>query len=149
MAHLLRSQIELDRPLDEVFDFFADAGNLEIITPPELRFRILTPLPIKMKPGVQIRYQLSLYGIPFNWLTEITVWEPGVQFVDRQLSGPYKLWVHTHSFRADGPLRTIIEDEVQYALPLEPLGHLALPIVRKKLNRIFQYREEQVAKLLT
>lgn len=148
MAHLLQSTVELDCPLDRVFAFFADAANLEAITPPELRFRILTPLPIEMKQGAQIRYQLSLYGIPFSWRTEIPVWEPGRCFVDQQISGPYRLWVHTHRFEALGPDRTRIDDQVEYALPLEPLGRLALPLVRRKLDHIFEYRKARVLELL-
>lgn len=148
MSQLLTSSVELDRPLDEVFDFFADAGNLEAITPPELRFRILTPLPIEMKQGAHIQYQLSLYGIPFKWLTEIARWEPGVAFVDQQISGPYKLWHHTHRFRALSDSRTLIEDEVEYALPLEPLGLIALPLVRRKLDHIFAHRKKRVLELL-
>ena len=124
MTDQLTSEVTLPRPLDEVFDFFADASNLEAITPPELRFKILTPLPIEMHPGRLIEYQMSLYGIPFKWQTEISVWEPGVRFVDQQLRGPYKVWIH------------------------EPVGRLAHPLVRSKLDRIFSYREQRVAELL-
>lgn len=148
MSRHIQSRIEIDRPIDEVFDFFADAGNLQAITPPELRFKILTPLPIEMRQGALIQYQLSLYGIPFKWLTEISVWKPGVEFVDQQLSGPYAVWIHRHQFRAIDAHRTLIEDDVEYKLPLEPLGLVALPIVKRKLERIFSYREEQVAALL-
>jgi ligand-binding SRPBCC domain-containing protein len=148
VTYQLTSEVTLPRPLDEVFDFFADAGNLEAITPPELRFKILTPLPIEMHPGRLIQYQMSLYGVPFKWLTEISVWEPGVRFVDQQLSGPYKVWIHEHRFTAISPDKTHIFDTVQYALPLEPFGRLAHGLVRAKLDRIFSYREQQVALLL-
>jgi len=149
MPYRLRSTIELDRSLDDVFAFFADASNLEAITPPELKFRILTPLPIEMAPGAQIEYRLSLYGVPFSWRTEIPVWEPGKRFVDRQLSGPYRLWEHEHRFEALGPARTRIDDVVQYELPFGPLGRLAHPIVRRKLDQIFRHRERRVAEILT
>ncbi|HKK51763.1 MAG TPA: SRPBCC family protein [Myxococcota bacterium] len=148
MPHVLRSSIQLDRSLDEVFAFFSDAANLEAITPPELKFRILTPLPIEMRPGARIDYRMSLYGVPFSWQTEIPVWEPGKRFVDRQISGPYRLWEHEHRFEALGPRRTAIEDVVHYALPLEPLSRIVLPLVRRKLDQIFRYREQRVAELL-
>ncbi len=148
MTYTLESSVTLDRPIDEVFSFFADASNLEAITPPELRFRILTPLPIEMRAGAEIRYRLSLSGVPFSWLTEISVWEPGKRFVDEQRSGPYRLWIHSHRFESLGPSRTRIDDEVQYALPLGPLGRIAHPWVRRKLDRIFSYREQRVQELL-
>lgn len=148
MTDRLHSEVTLDRSLDEVFDFFADAANLEAITPPELRFRILTPGPIEMRQGTLIEYRLSLYGVPFRWLTEISIWEPGERFVDRQLRGPFGLWIHEHRFEALGPSKTRIRDEVHYAVPLEPFGRLAHPLVRRKLDRIFSYREQRVAELL-
>jgi len=143
----LTSSIWLARPLDEVFAFFADAGNLERITPPELRFRILTPLPIEMRSGARIDYRLSLYGVPFRWRTEIAVWEPPHCFVDVQLSGPYREWVHTHRFVADGE-GTRMEDEVRYVLPLGRLGLAGLPLVRRQLDRIFDFREARIRELL-
>lgn len=149
MPYMLRSTVELDRGLEEVFAFFADASNLEAITPPELKFRILTPLPIEMATGILIDYRLSLFGVPFSWRTEISVWEPGERFVDRQLSGPYRLWEHEHRFEALGPARTRVADVVQYELPFGPLGRLAHPLVRRKLDHIFSHRERRVAEILT
>jgi ligand-binding SRPBCC domain-containing protein len=92
------SEIWLPRARDEVFAFFADAGNLERLTPPLLSFSILTPRPIAMRPGTLIDYRLKVRGIPIRWRSEITVWEPPVRFVDEQRKGPYRLWHHTHEF---------------------------------------------------
>lgn len=146
MSHLLERSTWIARPIAEVFEFFADAGNLERITPPELRFRILTPLPIGMRSGATIEYRLALFGVPFSWLTTIDEWEPPYRFVDRQLRGPYTQWVHTHRFSCEHG-GTRMDDRVEYRLPLGPLGLLALPAVRHQLRRIFDYREQTIQRL--
>lgn len=144
MVHTLDTRLHLAPHPAEVFPFFADAGNLERLTPPELRFRILTPLPIEMREGAIIEYRLRLFGVPFGWRTRIAVWDPPVRFVDVQESGPYRLWEHSHSFAPDGA-GTRVDDRVRYALPLAPLGDLALPLVRRQLDRIFAYRSQVLA----
>lgn len=145
LFRLERTQ-RIPRPRDEVFAFFADAANLEAITPPFLRFRLLTPLPVEMRPGARIDYALSLFAIPFTWRTRITVWEPGVRFVDEQESGPYALWRHTHAFEADGGATTM-HDVVEYALPLGPLGRVAhRAFVRRTIERIFDHRRQAIAR---
>lgn len=137
---LQRTQ-KLSRPLDEVFAFFADAGNLQLLTPPELHFEILTPQPIRMFPGALIEYKLQLFGVPFGWQTLISRWEPPYCFVDEQLRGPYKRWIHTHLFReVNGG--TEVVDQVDYQLPLAPVGNLALLPVARQLQRIFDYRQQ-------
>src|SRR5579875_3215737 len=98
MAWQLERTLFIPRPRAEVFPFFAEAANLEQITPPFLRFRILTPAPVAMHAGTLIDYQLHLYGIPFRWKTRIEAFEPPEYFIDVQLSGPYKLWHHRHDF---------------------------------------------------
>jgi ligand-binding SRPBCC domain-containing protein len=144
---LERTQL-LARPRGEVFAFFAEAANLEAITPPFLRFRIVTPPPIEMGPGARIDYALSLYGVPLRWRTRITEWEPGVRFVDEQERGPYALWRHTHEFESRGG-STIVRDLVDYALPLGPIGWAAhLVLVERALVRIFDFRADAIRRLL-
>jgi ligand-binding SRPBCC domain-containing protein len=139
--HTLRREQRLPGPPEEVFGFFADAGNREAITPPWLGFTIVTPRPIDMHAGTVIEYRLRLHGVPLRWLTQIEAWEPGVRFVDRQLRGPYALWHHTHEFEPAGDGRTLMRDTVRYALPLGPLGELAHRLfVARDLERIFDYR---------
>jgi ligand-binding SRPBCC domain-containing protein len=147
-AFLLERTQVVPRPRDEVFAFFADAQNLEAITPRFLRFRILTPTPVAMGEGARVDYRLSLFGVPFRWRTRIDAWDPGTRFVDTQLSGPYRRWRHTHLF-ADAPGGTRVTDRVEYALPLGPLGVLAHALlVRRTLERIFTHRQERIAALL-
>jgi ligand-binding SRPBCC domain-containing protein len=144
-VHRLEREQLIRRPLAETFAFFADAANLEAITPPFLRFRIVTPLPIAMAAGARIDYRLSLFGVPFGWETEIVAWEPNVRFVDVQRRGPYRLWHHLHTFEATAE-GTRMRDRVDYALPLGPLGSVAHAlVVRRTLAHIFDHRRATIA----
>src|SRR5579871_5080404 len=141
---LLQRDQWIPRPIDEVFAFFADASNLEAITPPWLGFRILSPQPITMHAGTRIAYRLSWRWLPLRWVTEIEEWQPPLRFVDRQRQGPYALWRHTHSFEAHGRT-TRMQDRVQYALPLGPLGRLMHRLaVGRDVEAIFAYRASRV-----
>jgi len=145
MAYDLEREQWFPRPLEEVFAFFADAGNLEAITPPWLGFEVLTPRPIAMRPGTLIDYRLRLRGVPLRWRTEISVWQPPHRFVDEQRRGPYREWVHEHTFTAvDGG--TLVRDRVRYRVPGGWLVHELF--VRRDVERIFDYRRERLASLL-
>ena len=148
--HTIRREQRLAGTPGEVFPFFADAGNLEAITPDWLAFRIVTPRPIDMHVGALIEYRLRLHGVPVSWLTRIEEWEPGVRFVDAQLRGPYVLWHHTHEFEPDGAGGTLMRDTVRYALPYGPLGEIARRLfVARDLEAIFDHRTQAVAAGLT
>jgi ligand-binding SRPBCC domain-containing protein len=147
-VHVLERSQRLALPAAEAFAFYADALNLEAITPPWLAFRVETSGPIAMRPGTLIDYRLRLHGIPVRWRTRIVVWHPPKGFVDVQLRGPYALWEHTHTFEPDGEHAVVIRDHVRYALPFGPLGRLAHALsVRRDLERIFDYRRAAVAAL--
>ena len=133
----LTSEVMLPRPPTEVFPFFADARNLEKLTPPWFRFEVLTPEPIEMRPSAAIDYRLRLRGVPIRWRSEITAWEPPLRFVDEQRRGPYRLWIHEHRFEErDG--RTVASDHVQYAVWGGRIVDRLL--VRPDIERIFRYR---------
>ncbi len=147
MHELHREQV-VARPLDEVFEFFSRAGNLKLLTPPQMRFEMITPEPIAMHVGTLIEYRLRVHGVPLRWISRIEEWDEDRRFADRQLKGPYKLWLHSHEFEAV-PAGTRVSDHVRFELPLGLLGELGgLPLVRRDLGRIFDYRREAVEKLL-
>jgi len=129
------------RPRDEVYAFFADARNLETLTPPWLHFEIKTPGAIEMRAGALIDYKLRVRGIPIHWQTVIAEWEPPHRFVDRQRKGPYRLWEHEHRFEErDGG--THMTDTVDYNLPLAAVLHPLF--IRNDLISIFTFREEMM-----
>jgi len=136
------------RPVEQTFSFFADTDNLQRITPPFLGFAIRTPRPIAMAEGTLIEYRLRLMGVSMGWLTRIERWNPGREFVDVQLRGPYALWRHHHSFEPASQ-GTWVRDRVEYALPFAPWS---LPVhavfVRPMLERIFTFRRDAIRRLL-
>jgi ligand-binding SRPBCC domain-containing protein len=146
-AHSLTFETKLYRSLDEIFDFFSNAENLNTVTPTEVEFSMLTPTPIKMQVGTLINYRIKLMGIPFYWRTHINVWEPPYRFVDEQVKGPYILWHHEHTFeQKDGYV--LMTDKLHYLSPgwfLEPLINRFF--VTPQIKKIWQYRDQQFKKL--
>jgi ligand-binding SRPBCC domain-containing protein len=146
-THRFFSSDLLPLPVEKVYPFFSDARNLQSITPPELDFRILTPMPIDMREGALMDYRIKLNGIPFHWRTRIAHWDPPHAFVDEQVKGPYAFWHHTHTFYDEGG-KTRMDDEVLFRLPLWPLGEVAYPFVYPKVKRIFDFRRRKIRQLL-
>lgn len=134
------------QPIDRVFAFFAEAANLEELTPSFLRFQILRA-PRAMEPGARIDYKLHIRGFPVRWKTIIERWNPPHLFVDIQAKGPYKLWHHTHRFIEENG-GTRIEDHVRYELPLGFLGRLVHRfVVKRDVERIFAYRQQRIREI--
>jgi hypothetical protein len=143
---LLVSVQDVPAPRSAVFPFFEDPSNLEALTPPWLRFRILTPAPLPRGEGAVFDYRLEVRGLPLRWRTLIEAFEPGRRFVDRQIAGPYALWHHTHRFEdlPDGGTRLV--DLVRYRVGWGLLGRLAHRLwVRRDLERVFAYRRQAIA----
>jgi ligand-binding SRPBCC domain-containing protein len=144
VEHRFTREIQLPRPIDEVFAFFADARNLQTLTPPWLRFEILTPGSIEMARGMQIDYRLRLHGLPLRWTSKITAWETPRRFVDEQIRGPYRVWIHEHTF-VEGRGGTVVRDDVRYAVPGGALVDRLF--VRPDLRRIFDYRHSRLREI--
>lgn len=145
-AWVLRAEQFLEHPLDEVFEIFANAFNLEEITPPWLNFSVMTPGPIRMREGRRIDYRLRVHRWPIRWQSWIAAWEPPHRFVDEQVRGPYRFWRHEHRFEArDGG--TFVTDEVSYGVPGGRLVHKLL--VKRDLLRIFQFRQQRLEELIS
>ena len=142
---LLEHEALVERPLEEVFAFFSNPMNLEALTPSWLKFRVLNPPELPLREGVTIDYALRVRGLPLRWRSLISRWDPPHAFVDEQLRGPYRLWVHTHSFEARGD-STLVRDSVRYAV----LGGALVDrlLVRRDLERIFEYRTKSLREAL-
>jgi len=146
-VHVLERTQTVAADLDEVFAFFAQPENLARITPPSMRFQILTPSPIAMREGALIDYLVRVGGLPMRWRSLITAYEPPHRFVDEQILGPYSFWHHTHTFAPLPGGGTELGDRVRYALPLGPLGELAHALaIRRQLAGIFAFRQAFVAR---
>jgi len=148
-VHLLERSQRVAVPVAQAFAFYADSLNLEPMTPPWLRFKVTTPMPLEMRPGALLDYRLRLHGVPVHWRTRIDAWEPPHRFHDVQVNGPYSLWEHTELFEHQADGSTAIHDRVRYAIPYGPLGALAHRLfVRRDLERIFDFRRDALEELL-
>jgi ligand-binding SRPBCC domain-containing protein len=144
--HTFADELWLPRPRSEVFLFFADAANLEAITPPWVNFKILTASPVEMRVGAKIEYQIRIHGFPVRWHTEITRWESPFQFQDVQRRGPYRQWIHTHEFlEHDGG--TLCRDRVDYAVWGGAVVNALF--VARDVRRIFEYRRVTLERLFS
>lgn len=145
---VLEREQELALPLERAFGLFAEAANLEQLTPASLRFRIVAQHPAEMDRGTLITYRLRIRGLPVRWLTRIARWDPPHCFVDEQLRGPYALWHHSHELEARGDAATLIRDRVHYRIGYGRIGALAdRLLVRRELERIFDFRQRAIHRL--
>jgi ligand-binding SRPBCC domain-containing protein len=146
-VHVLDRRQSVAADLDTVFAFFSRPENLARITPPSMRFQVLTPSPIPMHRGALIDYVVTVGGIPMRWRSQITTYDPPHRFVDEQLLGPYSYWHHVHEFAARPDGGTDLRDRVTYGLPFGPVGELAHAlVVRRQLDQIFAFRQAFVVR---
>ena len=137
---------DLAAPRPVVFAFFADPANLEALTPPWLRFEVLTPRPLPRGEGALFDYRIRVRGLPLRWRTLIETFVPGEVFVDRQLAGPYALWHHTHRFEDLPGGGTRMTDTVRYRVGWGLAGRIATVLwVWRDIARIFEYRKQALA----
>jgi ligand-binding SRPBCC domain-containing protein len=140
-VHEFKTELWLPLPPEEIFPFFSDANNLDAITPPWLHFQVVSTQPVEMRVGALIDYKLSLYGLPLRWRTLIQEWQPPHRFVDEQLRGPYRQWIHEHTFEPHNG-GTLARDVVHYAVPFDFIAHPLF--VRRDIERIFTFRQESL-----
>ena len=145
-GYRLTTEILFAESCEEVFEFFADAFQLETITPPWLHFSVQTARPIEMSAGTLIDYKLRLHGLPISWRSMISQWQPPLRFVDEQVRGPYRHWHHLHTFERTGD-GTLMRDIVHYGVPLGFILHPLL--VQRDLTRIFEFRRETMSRIFT
>jgi len=144
-VHSFASEQIVRAPLDDVFAFFSDGRNLARLTPPDMHLRT-PPEPVPMRKGTTIDYTMRVRGFGLKWRALIVDWRPGVRFVDVQLRGPYLWWRHTHEFeRKDSGV--VVRDRIDYALPFAPLSNIALPAVRRDIEKAFAYRRRAIEEL--
>jgi ligand-binding SRPBCC domain-containing protein len=136
-VYQLKTELWLPQPRAEIFQLFADPANLERLTPEWLRFEIISEAQQTLTEGTRLNYRLRIHGVPITWQSEITGWNPPHQFVDRQTRGPYRLWIHEHTF-VDQEGGTLVCDNVQYSVFGGALVNRFL--VAPDLDRIFKYR---------
>jgi ligand-binding SRPBCC domain-containing protein len=141
---VLHAEQWLPCPREKLFDFFSDAFQLETLTPPLLRFEVVTPPPIVIQSGTFIDYRLRLHGIPIRWQSEISEWEPPSRFVDRQTHGPYRVWRHEHRFVVQHG-GTLVIDHVEYRAPGGSLVNRFFVV--PDLRRIFGFRMQKLREL--
>jgi len=147
LNHVLEREQLVGRPRGQVFAFFADASNLERLTPRSLRFEIKSSLPVDMRTGALIDYEIALFGVRLRWRTLIECFEPETRFVDVQREGPYRSWRHTHEF-VEVPNGTLVRDRVEYEVPLGLLGDLARRVfVGPQLDAIFDFRRKTIEQI--
>jgi len=142
-THRLHSELRIERPVEELFRFFSEPRNLQVITPPWLHLEVVSATTPSIRAGTEIDYRLRMRGIPMRWRSRISVWEPPLRFVDEQVAGPYRRWRHVHSFEPEGEA-TIARDDVEYAAWGGPLVRL---LVAPELERVFAYRRHALSEI--
>lgn len=142
MKYQFKKSQQLSCDIETTWKFFSSPENLSRITPKEMNFVVKSAIDgVTMFEGMEINYTVTpLLNIPLKWKTRITQVEFQKSFTDFQEKGPYKYWNHHHEFIVNKN-GVLMIDTIEYELPLGSLGRLMNTlVVRKKLNKIFDYR---------
>ena len=146
-AFVLERLQRIPAPRTDVFAFFGDPSNLARLTPPALRFRIHGSVPARLEAGSRLEYRIRWLFLRLPWVTRITRWIPESEFEDVQERGPYRSWIHTHTFEGTGA-EVVMRDRVEYSLPFGALGRLAHRlVVRRQLAAIFDFRGRAIEEI--
>ncbi len=146
----LRKETLVTTDMGKAWDFIRNPGNLNLITPPDMAFEIVSELPDEMFEGMLVEYRVRIPVVGTRpWLSELKHIVPGRSFVDEQKIGPYKLWYHYHALEQVGDKIKFI-DQVTYEVPYCIFGKMAHALfIRKTLERIFAYREERFKEIFS
>jgi ligand-binding SRPBCC domain-containing protein len=147
MARFTRS-IEIAAPLERVYEFHLNPSNLTLIAPPFSRTELVATTDPQLKVGTRVTVRSIQAGIHVKIEAEVIALEAPVILRDRQVVGPFHHWTHTHRFETiDGGTR--LTDEIEYSLPMGPLGGVVMGrVVAHELREMFAYRQEQTRKIL-
>jgi uncharacterized protein len=131
-------------PARVLFDWHARPGAFERLNPPFDRVEVLERSG-GIAPGARTVLRVHVGPVPRTWVAIHGPMEEGRSFSDRQESGPLARWEHVHRMLPDGEQRSVLEDDVRYALPLGPVGRLGAAAAREKIESIFAYRHALTA----
>ena len=148
MIHYLHREQDIPADRQTVWDYFSEPKNLNVITPPDMNFEIITGGDVKMYEGQVIEYRVEFVrGIKSLWLTEISHVRELEYFVDEQRVGPYRFWYHEHRFeKISGGVK--MTDHVTYSAPFGILGDVITALwIRRKLNHIFDFRHQKISEI--
>ena len=140
-SQVFEARGELPHPASEVFAWHAREGAFQRLTPPWDPIEVVSKQGEGIHEGVRLVIRMRLGPVSVKWSARHTRYVPGSLFQDMQESGPFSKWVHTHRMWDEPSGASVLEDEVEYALPVGALGRtFGGGYARKRLERVFAYR---------
>jgi ligand-binding SRPBCC domain-containing protein len=149
MAEVFIYRSKMPASAEEVFNFHAEPGALEKLTPPWEKVKVVARTGGIEQPGSRVTLRVSVGPISQNWVAEHRDCQPGRMFRDVMVSGPFPRWEHTHSFVPEGETSSWLEDRVEFELPLGWLGNfLGDGYTRRRLQCMFEWRHKVTSEAL-
>lgn len=134
-----RSQMPVNA--EAVFAWHAREGAFQRLTPPWEPVEVVEKQGEGIREGTRMVLRMRLGPVSLPWSARHTRYVPGSLFQDMQESGPFAKWVHTHRMWDEPSGGTVLEDDVEYALPVGTLGRVVGGgYARHRLERLFAYR---------